>query len=70
MKHTTEELILAAHVLTLAANIRNHRAPRNLSEEEDAKWLAANPAVKYVPDAMKHLEEVATTIASIKTQGQ
>lgn len=67
MKHTTQELILAAHVLKLSANIRNHLTPTILSKEERDKWMQENPSTKFVPDAMKHLEEVANLIADLKT---
>ncbi len=78
----TEDLILAAQVRELAAELRHQHAystkkeldarlPREQHESlEDfmEKYIAAHPVTKFVPEAMQKLERVSEVIqAYIKT---
>lgn len=66
MRHTTEELLLAASVMRFAGEARNGAMPYKLSAEEQAAWLNANPLTAFVPKVMANLDKVANTIDSIR----
>lgn len=70
MQHTTEELILAAHVRRLAADLRTATGMR-LKEEagNDAplnEWMdlyrANHPLEEFVPQALQRLIQVADIV--------
>ena len=78
----TEDLILAAHVRELAAELRQQHAYSTKKEMEARlpadqhesledfmeKYRAAHPLTKFVPEAMQKLERVSEVIqAYLKT---
>ena len=72
----TEDLILAAHVRELAAELRHHHAYSTKKEMEERlpveqhesmedfleKYRVAHPVMKFVPEAMQKLEKVSEVI--------
>lgn len=54
MKHTTQELILAAQVRDLVSRRLAHDAPENLTDAERRGWMVQNSA-KYTTEAIKEL---------------
>lgn len=77
----TEDLILAAHVRELAAELRQQHAyatkramekrlPADQHETLDAfmeKYRAAHPVTKYVPEAMQKLEKISEVIQDYRS---
>lgn len=73
---TTEDLILAAHVRELAAELRQQHAystkkeldarlpaeQRESTEDFLQKYKMAHPITKFVPEAMQKLEKVSEVI--------
>lgn len=73
---TTEDLILAAHVRELAAELRHQHAyttkkelearlaPEQRESLDDfmAKYKVTHPVTKFVPEAMQKLEKVSEVI--------
>lgn len=66
MKHTTEELILAAHVRKLAAQIREAESPIDLEPEEQLHWAQLHPIRWYVPKALGKIEDIADEIKKLR----
>lgn len=72
----TEDLILAAHVRELAAELRHHHAYSTKKEMEERlpveqhesmedfleRYRVAHPVMKFVPEAMQKLEKVSEVI--------
>ena len=68
MNPTTEEMILAAHVRSRAAEIRAARA-RSVPEEQAAAFMA-RPVTEFVPDAMAELSVIAELVSQIRQSAQ
>ena len=68
MKHTTEELILAATVENIARAQRNADAIKAGKNPMDEQWRRDNPMKPYVSFALAYLEDVADMITDASTQ--
>lgn len=69
MKHTTEEMILAALVRELALNIRHGewlRTDLPVSEKDD--WHDSRPLDPYIEEATEELASIAATIKLLTGQ--
>lgn len=64
MKHTTEELLLAAQVRQIAIGLRIGNTPEDLQGPALAEWRKANPLKNWLAPAMEDLDFVADFIAS------
>lgn len=69
MKHTTEKLLLACKLHSLAAKFRSAEIPPKLDGDALSDWLKANPITGYVPQALNRIEEVATVIEQLRKSG-
>ncbi len=80
----TEDLLLAAHVRELAAELRQQHAystkkeldarlpadQRETTEDFLLKYKAAHPIAKFVPEALQKLEKVSEVIADYLKSNQ
>ncbi len=64
MKHTTEELLLAAAIRERAAEIRNARA-RSMPAEEVERFKA-RPANDFIADALDEFSRIAVVVKKLR----
>lgn len=67
MKHTTEDLILAA-LVSQAAQARRAWLAAKQGVIENDEWLAENPMEKFVPDILAGLNRVADEIKRLDSE--
>lgn len=62
MKHTTEQLLLAAEVRRLAFAMRSAATPEHLEGEALAQWRKTQPMGNWLMHAMQEIEHTASVI--------
>ena len=68
MKHTTEELILAATVIDMAQKLRDGSQPAQAAGDELNAWHKDNPVEKFIPDVLHALDCIADNIRRLRSE--